>query len=250
MMGAAIESVRAERYTWWRALRASSLTPTARHVALAIATYMDADGGGAWPSMATLSDDTGRSRRTVARAVQELEQAGYLDVSSGGGRRGDGGYVSNRYVATIPPELILPPIGAMGDSDAMGDTPADPPDRPGAVSSEPGAVSSQHGAVSPMTGSGVTHGTRGTQELAIQEPNQEPPSSSTAVDGALDPFAMGRRFADHVTAGRMTRQDAVRAAGRYGHEDRLRFLDGLDPDRLPRLTQVGPSEGTSERGAA
>lgn len=217
-MGAAIESVRAERYSWWRALRASSLSPTARHVALTIATYMDAVGGGAWPSMATLADDTGRSRRTVARAVQELEEHGYLEVQSGGGRLVDGRYQHNRYVARMPADYLLP----NGDTDGNGDTHDRAPSDGGTVTPQHGAVSPQHGAVSPMTGNGVTHGTRSTQEVPTEEPKEVPSPH-------LDPFELGRRFAAHVASGQMTRQQAVRAAEHVDtHEDRRRFLEGLD----------------------
>lgn len=189
-----------DRYAWWRELRVSSVSATARHVALAISTYMDAGGGNAHPSMVTLANDTGRSRRTVARAVDELLRAGLLEVSSGGGRREDGGYFSNRYRASFP----APTNGAMGGNVATGDTDGSGTNGPsngdtdgngawggtaptvssddGTVSSEHLAVSSGHGAVSPMTANGVTHGTRSTQEVPIQQPSQP----TTLPDGWTD----------------------------------------------------------------
>lgn len=86
-------------FSWRSAISspASDLTPTTRHVALALSLYMSERGDSAWPGLATLVEDTGRSRSTVIRALKELEQAGWLEVRHGGGRGRP-----NRYRATCP----------------------------------------------------------------------------------------------------------------------------------------------------
>ena len=47
--------------------------PTARHVLLCLANYAGPKGEGAFPSVATLADDTGLSSRTVQTKLRELE---------------------------------------------------------------------------------------------------------------------------------------------------------------------------------
>lgn len=233
-----IETCRAERYTWWRGIRASTLTPTARHVGLTIATYMDKDGAGAWPSLATLADDTGRSRRTVARAVGELRELGFLEVESGGGRRGGGGYVSNRYVALIPVSVVMGDMAPArnGDTDDTDSGESEGNADAGTVTPEHGAVTSQQGTVSPVTGNGDTGGTRSTQELATEEPKEEPMLRDfvAAPDGAeKEPegkFELGARYRARVDDGTFTAQDVEKLA---------RFYEGEDADEFWRGFQQG-----------
>lgn len=63
--------------TW--ALEQQHVTdPTARHVLLCLANYAGPDGCGAFPSVATLSRDTGLAERTVRGKLDALEQAGLI----------------------------------------------------------------------------------------------------------------------------------------------------------------------------
>lgn len=65
--------------TWALALPKSSLeNPAARHVLLCLANYAGSDGRGAFPSAATLSEDTGLSERTVRLKLDELVTAGWI----------------------------------------------------------------------------------------------------------------------------------------------------------------------------
>ncbi|VFR96493.1 Primosomal protein I [plant metagenome] len=57
------------------ALRQRIVTdPTARHVLLCLANYAGPEGEGAFPSVATLCDDTGLSPRTVQSKLRDLEE--------------------------------------------------------------------------------------------------------------------------------------------------------------------------------
>lgn len=65
--------------TWALAIPKSSLeNPAARHVLLCLANYAGSDGRGAFPSAATLSEDTGLSERTVRLKLDELAAAGWI----------------------------------------------------------------------------------------------------------------------------------------------------------------------------
>lgn len=65
--------------TWALAIPKSELeNPAARHVLLCLANYAGSDGRGAFPSAATLSEDTGLSERTIRLKLDELEAAGWI----------------------------------------------------------------------------------------------------------------------------------------------------------------------------
>ena len=181
----------ADRYAWWRALRRSTLTPTARHVAMAVSTYMNKDGAGAWPSMATLADDTGRSRAVVKRAVRELRDTGWLTVESGGGRRADGGYVSNRYRASIPSGVVDAPSTA--SSGVVDEPPNEATAKQPGGSSHDGGGSSGEGGGSWTVGNGVVGDPRTAHELAIHHPKQHSATKSRAADAAERPSLNGEK---------------------------------------------------------
>ena len=83
---------------WRRAVRDDpSLGANAKHVALTLATYMDAAGGSCFPGVEEVTLKTGRGRRTVQYGLRELERAGYLCVDLHRGR----GH-TNSYQATFP----------------------------------------------------------------------------------------------------------------------------------------------------
>lgn len=73
------------RLDWRVAVRDSDLSPTAKHVALTLDTYMNSRGL-AWPTRATLAEGVGLSVKTVERALRELSQSGFIVVHRGRGR--------------------------------------------------------------------------------------------------------------------------------------------------------------------
>jgi len=85
-------------FAWRKAVTVSDLRPPLRLTAFALSAYMNTDGIGARPSMATLAADTGYHVDTVRRHVRDLEATGWLLVepSKGGPHR------TNRWRAHIP----------------------------------------------------------------------------------------------------------------------------------------------------
>ena len=55
-------------------------------VALALANYAN-DKGLAWPSVETLAKSTGLSTRQIQRILPQIEEAGLVKISTGGGRK-------------------------------------------------------------------------------------------------------------------------------------------------------------------
>lgn len=74
------------------------LKGTAKSVAIALANRAN-DSGVCWPSVKTLSNDTGFSAATVKRSVRKLKDNGYLTVEYR--KRGDGSQTSNLYTLII-----------------------------------------------------------------------------------------------------------------------------------------------------
>ncbi len=55
-------------------------------VAIVLANFAN-DKGSAWPSVETLAKMTGLSRRQIQRIVPQIEEAGLVKISTGGGRK-------------------------------------------------------------------------------------------------------------------------------------------------------------------
>jgi DNA-binding MarR family transcriptional regulator len=94
----------AERFAWVRAVIAAQPRPTPAEVAVAVtlAEHFNADRGAAWPAQQTIADLTRMQRRNVRRALDDLEQRGFIS------RLTDGGPKSSARVA-----LVLPSDGAV-----------------------------------------------------------------------------------------------------------------------------------------
>lgn len=99
-------------WDWQKAIVASSLGPTTRHVLHALATFMDAEGA-CWPSTITLAEATGYSERAVVTHLAHARKDGWFSV----GKRENAGqaWKSNAYCAAIPgTELCSVPLAASG----------------------------------------------------------------------------------------------------------------------------------------
>lgn len=80
------------------------LKPPARHVARVLSEHMDADGGNCRPSGGRIATEMGCDVATVWRAIENLEEKGYIRrfaTRHTGGLKG-GRSTPNLYVPTIP----------------------------------------------------------------------------------------------------------------------------------------------------
>jgi biotin operon repressor len=75
-------------FTWRSAISEAELSSTSKHVALALSLYMSERGDSAYPGIERLARETGRSRRTIIRALNDLREQGWLEVLEPGGGRG------------------------------------------------------------------------------------------------------------------------------------------------------------------
>jgi len=98
---------------WTHCVRMLAVTPTTQHVGLVLATYMDATTLKAFPSVGTLSLNTGRKKVTVRNSIRDLEAYGWMHVERFRNARGDE-RVSNRYYGMFPDELVVLRAGGNG----------------------------------------------------------------------------------------------------------------------------------------
>lgn len=94
------------KFSWERAVAASDLDPTSRHVAFTLGLHFSRAGDSCWPSMETLAAESGLNLSTIKRHLTILREAGWLIVIPGGSPKG-GTRTSNRYEAAIPPRWSL-----------------------------------------------------------------------------------------------------------------------------------------------
>lgn len=83
-------------FTWRSTIVDSDMPATHRHVALTLSLHMNERGSSCFPSQTTLSRETGLSERTVRRALNGLEAAGFLVVEKVPAK---GGHQRNTYTA-------------------------------------------------------------------------------------------------------------------------------------------------------
>jgi hypothetical protein len=100
-------------FAWTRAVRDSDLAPTVKLVGLIWGTYMNGDGR-AYPSVTTIAARAGVGRRTVQRALRDLEGAGLLEpVNVAGGRGHAGEY---RALKGVTGDALSSGKGVRGDT--------------------------------------------------------------------------------------------------------------------------------------
>ena len=98
---------------WTYCVRMLAVTPTTQHVALVLATYMDVTTLKAWPSVGTLSLNTGRKKVTVRDSIRVLESHGWMYVERFRNTRGSE-RVSNRYYGMFPDHVEVRRAGGNG----------------------------------------------------------------------------------------------------------------------------------------
>ena len=94
------------KFSWERAIAASDLEGTTRHVAFTLGLHFSRAGDSCWPSLETLARESGLNVSTVKRHLTVLRVSGWLLVLSGGSPKG-GERTSNRYEAAIPARWSL-----------------------------------------------------------------------------------------------------------------------------------------------
>jgi len=89
----------AERFAWVYAVIAADPRPTLAQVAVAyaMAEHYNANQGAAWPSQQRIANLTRMQRRSIRKALDELEQRGFIACVKSGGPRS-----SARFTLVVP----------------------------------------------------------------------------------------------------------------------------------------------------
>lgn len=100
----------------WRKASKLDLPASVRLLLYAISNYMDKNGV-AWPSMTTLANDTGYSRRHIIDLIAQARESGWIEVERGPPAT-RGGHV-NRYRHSVPtsePQFTTTSSGELHDT--------------------------------------------------------------------------------------------------------------------------------------
>lgn len=93
-------------FSWRSSVVSSELSPTTKHVALTLSLYMSERGDSAFPSVATLVNDTSLAERTVQGHLLKLVDGGWLTAKTRTGRSTI--YASTVPAADAPPQQMHP----------------------------------------------------------------------------------------------------------------------------------------------
>ena len=101
-------------FEWMELVRSLALHPNTKYVGMTLASYADySTGENARPGINRLALATGRSSRTIMRALGELEEIGLVEQVMRGQSRGrNGGGLASVYRLTLPHDLytLVEPI--------------------------------------------------------------------------------------------------------------------------------------------
>lgn len=94
----------AGRFEWERIVRRARIDPTEKYIALLMSTYADPDGTRVRPGTEKLSRVSGKSTRTVIRAITALRDRGLLERTKERQPNGRAGG-HDEYRLTFPGDL-------------------------------------------------------------------------------------------------------------------------------------------------
>jgi len=114
-----------QAWTVRRAVLTSDLTPTQRLVGLVLLEHTDA-AGACWPSLATISKETGLGKSTVCEAVAALEAARWLTRTRRSTPSGDPTSTLYRFAPRAAPEPRKTPVRPVVGVVRQPDTPCPP----------------------------------------------------------------------------------------------------------------------------
>src|SRR6185312_8349654 len=111
-------------FTWRSAIADSDLSPGERLVAFTLSLHMNERGGSAFPTVATISRESGLSVRSVQGHLKNLTEKRWLVlVAETNGRRG------REYESAVPPQNLHPAESRTPPPQNLHPTPAESADR-------------------------------------------------------------------------------------------------------------------------
>lgn len=95
-----------EFYTWRTAILRSEIPALTKFVLLVLSCHMNEVGGSCFPSVTTLSNETGMDRKTVIKHLRKAIELGWLKKATAGlaGKK----WRRNTYEARVPDKVVEP----------------------------------------------------------------------------------------------------------------------------------------------
>jgi len=187
---------------------------------LALCRHAHADGGGAYPSVNTLSLETGLSERSVQKALRALEERNYISASTdkAGGRR------SVTYRILIPNADVVAAVKSTWKKGrtSEGRTPNTPQE-------ERGASHAPEGRTSGTAGVQVAHPNAVREE--VKEEVKTPTTTGRQVGTVASSKTAGTPKADSVIAWFIKNENKAMPAGRKAKQELEQLLDTV-PDAI------------------
>lgn len=218
---------------WRRDVLASKVPLSSKVVAMVLHEHMDWTGddagGNCWPGLETIGEESGLDRRTVTRALDTLQDHGFMERMCRRGCdpcRGGNGHRMN-YFAHVPQPWHDATAEQWHDATAEANGGASQQGRDATANSGNGAPSS---GMTPRQG---WHDATGPSlDLPLNQskdlPGSSPPggASDDAEKKGRSKFELGKSYATRVAAGDVTETDVTVMANYYQGENRREFLEG------------------------
>lgn len=167
------------RYDWERVVRRVRMNPSAKLVALAIATYASKGGTSMYPGVAKLAAVTGLTDKTVRAALKTLRTVGLLERTFDGSKNGRRG-LADEYRMRRPVDLFervhTLDVGESPESIECSDVCSHKDGSPELISGDPGPVEPLgEGPDDPEQGNSVPR----TPEMSSGTPEMSSPNTGT-----------------------------------------------------------------------
>lgn len=165
-------------FSWRSAVLQSDLPSTTRLVLLVLSTYMDDHGGGCFPSMETIAEGAGLSKRAVITQIATAEKAGFIRIS----KHGFGGqkWARNEYRIAFPR-----PEAGEGDSPAQDAEVVKEVHQLGREGGERGSSSFRTKVVNLVPEGGEPDDTKVVNDVHSNSPMNSPVTSPTSADAEV-----------------------------------------------------------------
>ena len=225
---------------WMQLIWDTGLTTKSKIVCAALTSHMNANHHIAWPSIGRLAAMTGLSERSVIRAIDESEKAGWLSVEHGGINKG-----TSRYSPIFPPEVeeILgnQPVDKspirVTESPNTGDTVA-----PADATQSPVRVPESHPN---QSNESVNNNKRGaqarqavdksTKQKTHPQSNTKPPSRKPANDVSRETVAYAASHKPFEDPPAMTAED--KAAAQAQLDAMTKKINGRDSQAINKINK-------------
>ena len=164
-------------FQWRNAIASKSgpKEPTTRHVLLTISLHMNCDGESCFPSVNTLAEETGRTKKSVIVHIEKAEKAGWIkkEIRGFSGQ----GWRRHKYRPNLPADVVK----QLHHVDEKGGVVITPRQEKGGVISDQGGVIDDQKVVSPLHPSSSSSTSNNSSKDIGAKKSPRPPKTSKTL---------------------------------------------------------------------